>query len=683
MTAGSAWYSSPRVDFLGTKTDAIVASLSNRAARDGWHIEPEQHEEWEASVSVLQLQLVREVQVLQAVLSNPKLDAFETIVLEYDLRRRGLRIDCLLLGRGIIATLEFKRGDVTKAHIDQAENYCVNLVEFHRETRQLCEQHSVILVPVVVQTTNGRKPRSSASRGFMPKPWHHISRPALVSSKTDLAEILQQALTERRGEFAIDPKVWLSASFSPSSTILDAALSLYGQHDVSAIHAHAAPLKIIEQCARDVSSWIRQSSKDGQSRIVFVSGAPGSGKTLLGLKVVFDPEFREETVFVTGNAPLVDVLQEALQKSYKRGGSKRGSLAGYPKESVHHVIANSTFKLVKAHTFLGERGSNTGSNDGRIVVFDEAQRTYQKGRIVLRNKLDDDEAALVLTALAKSYGKGCVIVALLGHNQFINSGEVGSGAWIHAAQREGWRCVVADETLALLSVADRDALSNNPSLRERLECGHLPHSLRYYRNFGVEKWAAAVLDGNRASAAEAAKALSNEDTIWITRSLDAAKAWARKQRVGEERAGLIGSGKGARLAAEGLFVGLKPSIADWMLCPEGDVRSSNSLETIQNQFQVQGLELDYTIVCWDLDLRREQNAWASYAFAGTQWNRRKNDLEIAQNGYRVLLTRARRGMIIFVPEGDSSGLDDTRPAAEYDEIAEHLKACGARELSKM
>ncbi len=680
MTAGSAWYSSSRDKFLNSETSAVVASLSDRAAKDGWHIEPEQHQEWKASISALQEQLRRKVQVLQSVLSDPSLEAFETIVLEYDLRRRGLRLDCVLLGRGIIAVLEFKRGDILKAHTDQIENYCVNLVEFHAVTRRLCEESHVILVPVVVQTESGKLPKQGLNRGFMPAPWNHISRPAFVSSKTELAEALMEGLAARRGTTLVEPNGWLNAPFSPSSTILDAALSLYGQHDVTAIHAHAAPIELIERCSQGVMAWIRQSTEDGLNRIIFISGAPGSGKTLLGLKVVFNREYQNDTVFVTGNSPLVEVLQKALQKSYRRGQSKNGNLAGYPKESAKHVIGNATFKIVKAHSFLGPRGSNTGSMDGRIVVFDEAQRTYEKGRVVLRSKLEDHEAALILKTLETSYGKGCVIVALIGHNQFINSGEVGTGAWIHAASQRDWRCVVSDETNELLSASDRLALQQ-PNLRERIGFGHLPHSLRYYRNLGIEKWSASVLDGNEAAAAIEAKAMEPNDTVWLTRSLATAKAWVRKQRIGEERVGLIGSGKGVRLAAEGLFVSLKPSIADWMLSSDGDVRSSNALETIQNQFQVQGLELDYTIVCWDLDLRREANAWASYAFNGNRWQRRPKDLAIAMNGYRVLLTRARRGMIIFVPQGDTTGVDTTRESDRYDGVAEYLLASGARPLA--
>lgn len=678
MVAGSAWYSAGRIEFLSAEASTVVARLASQATQDGWHIEPEQHEEWRASIGILQEQLTRKIQVLQSVLTEPGLDAFSTIVLEYDLRRRGLRIDCLLLGDGIIAVLEFKRGDVLKAHVDQIENYCVNLLEFHAETRRLCETQHVIIVPVIVQTTKGRKPRSVSQRGFMPAPWQAIAHPALVASRAELAELLLTALCTRRSPTNFDARAWLTSPFSPSSTILDAALSLYGQHDVSAIASHAASIEQIEECAADVLALIRRSQSDGLNRVIFVSGTPGSGKTLLGLKIAFAREFHQDTVFVTGNAPLVEVLQTALQKSYRRNQTKRPDLAGYPKESARHVIANSTFKIVKAHTFLGERGSHTGSSDGRIIIFDEAQRTYEKGRLVLRSKLEDDEAALILRSLERSYKSGCVVVALLGHNQFINSGEMGGAAWIHAAKRQGWRCAVAETTLTLLPEADRQMLITTSELYEPFTHGHLAQSLRYYRNDGVEKWAAAVLDGDTSTAAVAALALEPDDAVWLTRDLGVAKQWARERRIGEERVGLIGSGKGARLAAEGLFVGLKPSISDWMLCPDGDVRSSNTLETIQNQYQVQGLELDYTIVCWDLDLRREDNAWTAWAFNGAQWQRRRSDLAIAQNGYRVLLTRARRGMIIFVPRGDASGLDETRPSTAYDAIADHLVACGAK-----
>jgi hypothetical protein len=168
------------------------------------------------------------------------------------------------------------------------------------------------------------------------------------------------------------------------------------------------------------------------------------------------------------------------------------------------------------------------------------------------------------------------------------------------------------------------------------------------------------------------------DTVWITRSLLSARQYVRERRVGTERVGIIASGQARRLAAEGLFVDLKPDIAAWMLAPGGDVRSANMLETVQNQYQVQGLELDYTVVCWDGDLRRSANGWNAWKMSGSNWQKDK-ELDIATNGYRVLLTRARKGMIVFIPRGDPTGEDETRPPSMYDGIANYLISCGGRE----
>jgi hypothetical protein len=605
MSAGSAWYSATRSEFLEMPHDKVVERLTNAAGRDGWHVEPEQHEEWLASVDLLQNHLSRAVTILRQSLADWTLADFEAVVLEYDMRRRGLRIDCVLLGKGVIAVLEFKRNAVQKADRDQVENYCVNLLEFHAETRRLHQEHSVILAPIVVQTEGRIAKRLLPTYGFLPSPWNAIVTPTTASSREELSDSLRAILGLRHSKTPPDRAKWLRSAFSPSSTILDAALSLYGQHDVSAIGQHAAPIELIRDCTEHVCSWIRKSQSDGVNRIIFVSGAPGSGKTLLGLQVAFAPEFASDSVFVTGNSPLVEVLEAALKQSYVRGVRRRG-LAGYPKEAAKHVIQNATFKIVKAHAFLGERGAQTGSSDGKVLIFDEAQRTYEKGKRVLRKPLEDDEAALILQSMESSYGQGCVVVALLGHNQFINAGEVGSGAWIHAAKRHGWRCVIASETLELLSDSDRKALKASGA-RDVLKVGHLKQSLRYYRNTRIEEWVAAVLDGDAEAARGVAKSFDEVDTVWLTRSLQDGKSWIRNHRIGEQRGGIVGSGNGGRLAAEGLFVGLKPSIADWMLKPDGDIRSSNMLETIQNQYQIQGLEIDWALVCWDLDLRRSNN----------------------------------------------------------------------------
>ncbi len=681
MTAGAAWYAEERSTFVREPLKVVVGRLAAGAVEQGLHVEPEQHDEWRSSVGILQSELMdraREIEWLKSTLSDPALGAYQHVILEYDFRRRGLRMDCVLLGEGIVAVLEFKRSRVGAADREQVTSYCVNLVEFHERTRELSSESGCIVAPILALTEGAVPPPAPVARHFHRAPWSAVLRDPLVCDRRSLGQALQAALGARRSRTPIDGSAWLASRFSPSSTILDAAISLFGQHEVSAIAAHAAPVELIDRCTADVAMWIERSLRDKVKRIVFVSGAPGAGKTLVGLKLAFDPRFREDAVFVTGNAPLVDVLSAALKGSYRaRRGGKLAVPTGYAREDAQRVISMSTFKIVKAHAFLGPRGTRTGSSDGRIVVFDEAQRTYQAGRAVLRRKLPEDEAAMILDGLEHSYGDGAVVVALVGHNQAINRGELGISAWFRAAKARGWRYAICDETLSLAEIVDRDSWADDPG-RDRLETGHLPHSLRYYRNEGIERWADAVLEDDVSRAASLALALDESgDTLWLVRSLADARAWVKQRRIGEERAGIIASGQARRLAAEGLFVEFKPDIATWMLAPAGDVRSASMLETVQNQYQVQGLEVDYAILCWDLDLRREGERWGSYKLVGSEWKRDKV-LEVAKNGYRVLLTRARKGMVVFVPRGDLEGLDDTRPALEYDRIAEHLERCGAR-----
>jgi hypothetical protein len=379
---------------------------------------------------------------------------------------------------------------------------------------------------------------------------------------------------------------------------------------------------------------------------------------------------------------LVDVLTESLKKSYRPKGSKL-VISGYARKQAMPVIKMSTFKIVKAHAFLGERGKDTGSADGRIVIFDEAQRTYKKGRVVLRKVLEDDEALLILRSIEQSYGKGAVVVALVGHNQAINQGELGIAAWFKAAQERSWRVSIADRTLELPEAAESEETAQYRSwvveTKDSLTTGDLPHSLRFYRNRDIEKWAHHVLSDEPTQASAIAQRLQSSDTIWLTRNLLVAKTWVRERRVGDESAGMIASGQARRLAAEGLFVDYKPGIAQWILAPSGDIRSSNMLETVQNQYQIQGLEIDYALVCWDADLRRDRNTWKSFKINGDKWQR-DSALEIAKNGYRVLLTRARKGMVLFVPKGDRSGEDLTRPPEMYNHIADYLESCGAQAI---
>lgn len=679
--ASAAWYSGTREDFLATPGEIIANQLAGRAADESLEIQGQQAEEWRQSVDVLHKNLNERLPILRQALMSPGCEAIRHVILEFDFRRRGLRMDCLLLADGVLFVVEFKRSRIGRADRDQVMTYAVNLIEFHRVTREWCDTAKAIIVPVVA-LTSGHSRAPLEWPGLAGHSWPALASKPLECDRDSLRDALALGLRQRRTDLSVSRTQWLNSPFQPSSSILDATLSLYGNHDVVAIQEHEAPKAAIEASTKEIQEHIGSALAAGKYHIVFLSGAPGAGKTLVGLDLVMRGPHAADAVFVTGNAPLVDVLSKALKGSYRAQAGKAASWAptGYRRADAALVAAAAGFKIVKAHQFLGKRGAPHRQEDGRVLVFDEAQRTYEKGRTVLGEKLEDHEADLILKVQRAAFPDGgAVVVALVGHNQAINRGERGIAAWLQAADRLGWSFSIDDETLALAEFTERRRWAEHPS-RSQLANGHLHQSMRYYRNSAMEEWAGHVLEGDSAKASALAMSMALKDgIIWLTRDLSEARRWAKPLAVGGQRAGLIASGQARRLAAEGLFVDLKPDIATWMLAPATDIRSSSALETVQNQYQIQGLELDYCIVCWDADLRRERNEWAAYKLSGTDWQKDQL-LAVAKNGYRVLLTRARKGLVIFVPGGDSSGEDRTRDMAYYDGVAEFIRLCGAVDL---
>ena len=630
---------------------------------------------------MLQRTLDERIPILREALAAPECKAIRNVILEFDFHRRGLRMDCLLLADGVLFVVEFKRSTLQRADRDQVMTYAVNLIEFHRVTRQWCETNGAIVVPILA-LTKGKLAKQVVWPGLAGLSWPSLANKPMECDRNSLHNALRLGLKNRRAEVAVSRDEWLKSPFSPSSSILDATLSLYGNHDVAAIQEHAAPKAAIDASVKEIRDHISAALKEGGYHIIFLSGAPGAGKTLVGLEIVMRGNHADGSVFVTGNAPLVDVLNKALDGSYRRQGGRATAWAptGYRRADANLVVSAANFKIVKAHNFLGRRGQAHRQEDGRVLVFDEAQRTYEEGRIVLGEALADHEADLILSVQKKAFPKGgAVVVALIGHNQAINRGERGIVAWLDAAERGGWSISIGDETLALAEFKDQDK-SGVLANRRRLSNGHLHQSMRYYRNDVIEKWVGAVLEGDTKEAMKfAAKMDEHQNNVLLTRDLSAARRWAKPRAVGGQRSGLIASGQARRLAAEGLFVDYKPDIATWMLAPSTDIRSSNALETVQNQYQIQGLELDYSIVCWDADLRYVDGKWGAYKMWRDDW---RNDSlpEVAKNGYRVLLTRARKGMVIFVPRGDQTGEDETRKIEFYDGVWKFLKDCGAKDL---
>ncbi len=669
----ASWYKNTREGFLVDTTDVIVSRLHEEAASGGWQVEPDQDLEWRRSLEDLKL-----------ALSNTELAFVDGVLVEYDFRRRGLRIDFVLIAGGSLYVLEFKRRSVSAADRDQVLNYCVNLVEFH----ELTQSANLHLFPILVSRVG--TPNLSETNVEWDENWPQICRNVIHTTATKLKDALLHLHSHAHSPLLVfTPEEWDDSPFHPSSTIIDATISLYGQHDVSAIKEHAVPKEAIDRCIAAVIAEIETATEARRHELIIVSGAPGAGKTLVGLAIAFHDKYRGDAVFVTGNAPLVDVLNGSLHRSYvrlrKQGRMK--ALGGYTKSGVAFVEKNTNFKIVKAHRFLESVRDKmapraTGrmhSTDGRILIFDEAQRTYAENTYVNRQRLEQDEALLITQEMAQR--PGSIMVLLLGHNQHINTAEMGARAWLKAARANEWHYAVSDETLSLEEFSQSNDWASD-ALRIKIKDTHLSHSIRDQktRNGEIEQWAHFVMTNQPHEASKIAGLLSEASTVWITRSLRTARNWVRSRQIGEDRCGLIASGQGRRLRSEGIFVDEKSDIVQWMLVPSDDVRSSNMLEQTQNQYQIQGLEIDYAVVCWDGDFRRCKGHWACFNVKGAGWVRYPDEDEARGNSYRVLLTRSRKGMILFVPPGDTSGCDRTRDPRMYDDIAEYLKSCGAKDL---
>ena len=660
----NSWYKSTKEAFLASTTADIYFQLDKSARIDGYSIESEQKVEWEATIKVV-----------KEALMYPGLDLIKGVLVEYNFRRRGLRMDFVLLAPGAIFILEFKRGDISGSAKDQVMRYAKNLIEFHELTQSL----SPIVYPILI-TREG----DVGSPGRLETNKHRVNLNSvpLSCNPEELGRTIESALMFLRSDGRC-PSVeeWDAAAFSPSTQIIDAAITLYGGHDVTAIKEHANSALDIAKCSEEVKETIRKFSSENINGIIIVTGEPGAGKTLVGLNTVFSKEFMSQSVFVTGNVPLVSVLTASLSQSYRKISDKKWdeSLAGFPRDKDSFVEESTTFNIVCAHNFLSDKdGQSYVHNEGRILVFDEAQRTLSEGKEVNRERLKKDEAFLIIEKMSKR--PGAIIVLLLGHNQNINTNELGASIWIDAAVKYGWKLAISEDSSKLPEIQDSIIRHHGSPLFVTMQSTHLKISVRNRAN--VEPWVRAVLELNDPRAAKSVIDASTNDKfpvkVLLCRNLDQCRRYVRENSdLFDERAGILATGQGRRLRAEGIRPDVKPDIADWMLRPSSDIRSSNMLEEVQNQYQVQGLEIDHAIVCWDLDLRRESGNWASYKIRGTEWMHADKELESRINSYRVLLTRSRLTMIIFVPLGADPAVDPTRDSSMYQEIADYLQKCGA------
>ena len=455
---------------------------------------------------------------------------------------------------------------------------------------------------------------------------------------------------------------WDAAAYRPVPTLTEAACTLFTRHGAADLLAARAPGDALNRTRAAIARHVARARGSGQRTVVFVTGAPGAGKTLCGL----DAAFTARGAFLTGNPALVHVLREALV----RDAADRGVQARAARLRMRAVIQE--LRDFRDH------GLSAGAAPAEtVLVIDEAQRCWDEPTARLRSReraveLTDSEAGHLLDIAGRR--PGVAVVCLLGGGQEIHDGEGGLREWGRAlARRPEWRAVAppdgsADPRQILSAPAERD-----PDL-------HLHVPLRSIHHGGAAAWVEAVLDNDPA----AARALAAGAPFQLTRSLPDLRGALRAQSRGLRRAGLVASAQGKRLRAEGLGATLPhmdaDAVARWFLDRPPDVRSAGALEVAATEFAVQGLELDVVGVCWDGDLVRERGVWRARTFRGTGWTapRRADAVSNRLNAYRVLLTRARHGTVVWVPPGDAA--DPTRAPALYDGVAAFLRECGIGDL---
>jgi len=498
----------------------------------------------------------------------------------------------------------------------------------------------------------------------------------------ELGVLVKEVLTNATHK-DLDPLRWLNSPYQPTPTIIEAAQCLYSQHSVEAISRHDAGARNLAITSKRVEEIINQAASVREKHIIFVTGVPGAGKTLVGLNVATkkrDEHQQTHAVFLSGNGPLVEVLREALARDEVRRLSslKQKSRKGEVRQKIKTFIQN-------VHHFRDAGLRESGAPSDRVVIFDEAQRAWNlemtssfMARKKKRPGFNQSEPEFLISYLDR-HEDWAVIICLVGGGQEINRGEAGISAWLDAVRLmfPKWHVHVSPDLTdseyaagdALTHLSGVSYLQTDPDL-------HLSVSMRSFRAENVSAFVKAVLDCEHGKARDLLHAMKARFPVVITRDLHVAKDWIRKQARGTERFGIVASSGAQRLKPHAVDVRVPINPIHWFLNEASDVRSSYYLEDPATEFQVQGLELDWVCVTWDADLRFTPTGWNFHSFRGNKWLniRKAESQQYLLNAYRVLLTRARQGMAIFIPPGDE--VDHTRPSSYYDHTFNYLKDLG-------
>ncbi len=593
------------------------------------------------------------------------------IAFEYTIPRIGVRIDNVLIYNGIIYVIEFKVGETTyhKHASQQVLDYALDLKYFHKasQTRKI--------VPILVCT---HAPDADIDIQCDEDGTYHI-----VRSNARMLRPIIDYLTSSLADSPITIGEWACSQYMPTPTIIEAAQALYRGHDVKEISRSDAESYNLSITSDIINQIIDSSKANNRKSICFITGVPGAGKTLAGLNIAntrHNFSDQEHAVFLSGNGPLVDVLREALARDESKRSNGKIKL-GLSRKKASAFIQN-------IHHFRDEALTTSAPPNEKVAIFDESQRAWTKEQtasfMVKRGHLDwaMSEPEFLISIMDR-HKDWAVIVCLVGGGQEINTGEAGLPAWFNALKENftNWDVytssrIIDHEYTRGISVSDLFG-KLHVTVYDNL---HLSVSLRSFRSENVSKFVKALLDIDRQNAISIMQTMKNCYPILITRDLSAAKNWVKSKARASERYGIIASSGAKRLKSLGIWVQNEIEAEEWFLNATDDVRSSNFLENTATEFDIQGLEIDWAIVAWDANYRFVNDHFQYFNFSGTRWNavHSNEDKLYLKNAYRVLLTRARQGFIIFIPYGDDA--DETRMCEFYDETYRYLRSQGISEL---
>lgn len=650
------FYSDSISNFLNTSPNQILGVL---ARNNDFSLEQTQRDAWLAEINILQHALINFI---------------GKIYFEYSIPRMGKRIDVVLLIDAIIFVLEFKIGEkeFTSYAIDQVWDYALDLKNFHETS------HDHYIAPILISTHARREIVTVSATPHNDKLLFPIKSNAQILEKV-IIDILQFA-----DGLKIDALKWESGRYQPTPTIIEAAMALYNGHSVKDISRSSASAINLSETSDAISEIIRLSRDNSHKSICFVTGVPGAGKTLVGLKIAtahIDKDNDLYSVFLSGNGPLVEILREALTRDKVRREKERGK-----KVKKNEVLSDVKMFIQKVHNFRDECLVDISRPPiEHVALFDEAQRAWnleQTAKFMRQKKnrpnFNQSEPEFLISCLDR-HPDWAVVVCLVGGGQEINTGESGIIEWIEALNRSfpHWHIYISsrltDNEYGAGKILDEIQTRQNVVQKDQL---HLSVSMRSFRAENVSLLIKQLLDIDIDNARNTLSKTGSKYPIVITRNLSKAKKWLKEQARGSERYGIVVSSQAERLKPHAIDVKSPMDPIHWFLDGKSDIRSSYYLEDVATEFHVQGLELDWACVTWDADFRYSSNGWEHWSFVGNRWNHiRKTERQIyLKNAYRVLLTRARQGMVIVVPEGDDEDL--TRKPGFYDPTFEYLRGIG-------